>query len=224
MDKKEKKSGENKSYTIYYLIGIIILILIIVLYFSFFRLDIKIKTDKILKCSDGTVYFSCSTTKPLYCLNGTLVNMPIKCGCNEGLIVAGNQCKDAADLVPNTNFSCNDLVPKTLFIRFSDSGYPIELMSLSNYLINNNTLKNFPGKYCLNHLPAKAGENINVGNLFYCYGSSDSSGGVNPNGIVEKSYKISYEFTLDKNNCTNLSSFSRKCSIDSISCSWNFTA
>jgi hypothetical protein len=36
------------------------------------------------KCSDGTLYSQCSTTKPLYCGNGQLINSCDKCGCSSG--------------------------------------------------------------------------------------------------------------------------------------------
>ena len=225
MDPEKKKSSKIKSYMIY-IIVIIVLILIIV-YFAFFRLDIKIKSDKILRCADGTVYDSCSINKPFYCSNGTLISIPSICGCINGMIVAANECKNASDLLPNSNFSCKELVPKELFIRYSNSGIPAELIDRYNSLTNNIPLKNVIGKYCLNHLPARAGENINVGNLFYCYGYSYAGGEVDSNEIVKESYKISYEFTMDKSNCTNLtdspSSSSKKCNIISINCSWIFT-
>jgi C1A family cysteine protease len=38
----------------------------------------------LLKCSDGTVNASCSTTKPKYCSNGTLINKCGTCGCASG--------------------------------------------------------------------------------------------------------------------------------------------
>jgi len=226
MDSKEEKSKRGRAYAVYYIIGIIILILIIV-YFAFFRVNINI--NKILRCSDGTVYDSCSNNKSLYCSNGTLVNLPNKCGCNSGLILAANICKNPDDLLPNSNFSCKELVQNQLYVRFGDTDHPAELIDIDNSLINNIPLKNVPGKYCLNHLPAKAGENINVGNLFYCYGYSSAGGGVDSSGIVQKSYKISYEFTMDKTNCTNLTSSItgsfKKCNINSnsINCSWNYT-
>lgn len=37
------------------------------------------------KCTDGTLYGSCSLTKPLYCNNGSLTNKCSVCGCGSGL-------------------------------------------------------------------------------------------------------------------------------------------
>lgn len=223
---KEEKSGKSKGYMTYYIIGAIILILIIV-YFSFFRLDIKIKSDKILRCEDGTAYDSCSTNKPFYCSNGILVSSSTTCGCSNGLIAAGNECKDAKELLPDSNFTCKELVPQELSVRFSASGYAVELEDMSNSLTNNIPLKNVLGEYCYSHPPAKAGENIAVENLFYCYGYSNAGGEADYMGIVKRAYKISYEFVMDKRICINSSSFEtgsfRKCNVNSVNCSWTFT-
>lgn len=221
-DTKTKK----KSYLMYYIIGVIVLVLIIV-YFSFFRLNININTNKILRCDDGTIYESCSISKPLFCSNGSLIESPIKCGCSNELVLAGNDCKNASDLLPDSNYTCKELVRPDLSVRFGYSGNPSELVDIYNTLINNQKLNNVVGKYCNNHLPAKAGENINVNNLFYCYGFSNGGGDVDSNGIVKKSYKIYYNFEFDKNNCANLSSSVsgsiEKCKVNSVSCSWNYT-
>jgi len=226
MVSKSEKSAKINSY-IYYITALIIILIIVILYFTFFRLDVKIKSDKILRCSDGTVYNSCSIDKPFYCSNGNLVSIPAQCGCSDGLVLADNLCKNASDLLPDSNFSCQELVPKDLSVRFGDTGYPSELIDISNSLINDIPLKNIPGKYCLNHLPAKAGENINVINLFYCYGYSNAGGGVDSSGIVQRAYKISYQLEMDKSKCTNLSTSAsgsfKKCTVNSINCSWSFT-
>lgn len=224
MKLKEEKSGEYKSYLVYFIIGIMIVISIII-YFTFFRLEIKVKSSIIPRCSDGTIYDSCSTDKPLFCLNGSLASIPIKCGCNEGLILADYKCKDPASLLPDSNFSCNELAPKELFVGFSNTGHSEELIDRYNSLTNTIPLNNT--QRCFDHPPLKAGENINVLNLFYCYGYSNAGGEVDSNGIVKKSYKISYEFTMDKTSCINMSTYSlgstRKCSVNSINCSWNLT-
>ena len=46
------------------------------------------------KCSDGTVYGKCSSTKPLYCSDGTLINNCSKCGCptNQTCNTSTNYC------------------------------------------------------------------------------------------------------------------------------------
>jgi hypothetical protein len=226
MKSKKGESG-NKSHMPYIMGIIILIIIIIIVYFAFFNLDIKIKSNKILRCDDGTAYESCSTSKPLYCTNGSLVSIPLKCGCIDGLVVAENSCKNAVDLLPDSNFSCIELAPQDLSIRFSTAGYPAEITDTYNSLKNDIPLKNVLGKYCLNHLPAKAGENINVGNIFYCYGYSSAGGGVDSSGLVKKSYKISYDFTMDKSKCINQTTSAtgtlNKCIITSFNCTWNFT-
>ncbi len=48
-------------------------------------------------CSDGTLYGECSTQKPRYCFNGTLVNRAGTCGCPSGYEVSGNDCIEEGD-------------------------------------------------------------------------------------------------------------------------------
>jgi len=47
---------------------------------------------KVDKCSDGTIYVQCSKTKPLYCNNGNLTNLPTVCGCPENQILFNGSC------------------------------------------------------------------------------------------------------------------------------------
>ncbi|GEM_PF-3087554 len=44
------------------------------------------------KCSDGTLYNQCSSTKPKYCSNGNLIDRASQCGCPAGLVVSGENC------------------------------------------------------------------------------------------------------------------------------------
>ena len=44
------------------------------------------------RCSDGTEYGQCSTTKPLFCNEGTLINKASICGCAEGSVPQGDSC------------------------------------------------------------------------------------------------------------------------------------
>jgi O-glycosyl hydrolase len=43
-------------------------------------------------CSDGTPYSSCSSTKPLYCSSGTLINKCSQCGCSSGTCQSDGSC------------------------------------------------------------------------------------------------------------------------------------
>lgn len=43
-------------------------------------------------CSDGTPYGQCSSTKPLYCSSGTLVNNCSLCGCSSGTCQPDGSC------------------------------------------------------------------------------------------------------------------------------------
>jgi len=58
-------------------------------------------------CSDGTVYSSCSVTKPKYCLNGNLANFCSSCGCPSGLScnATGGNCYNSSGQPAQT---CSD--------------------------------------------------------------------------------------------------------------------
>ena len=43
-------------------------------------------------CGDGTLYDECSLRKPYFCEEGILIEKASVCGCNEGLIINGNNC------------------------------------------------------------------------------------------------------------------------------------
>ncbi len=45
-------------------------------------------------CIDDTAFGECSSTKPMFCQNGTLVTWAETCGCQEGYTRSGNDCVD----------------------------------------------------------------------------------------------------------------------------------
>lgn len=53
-----------------------------------------------LNCSDGTFYDQCSTEKPYYCFNGTIIKNSTECGCPKDYRIKGNDC----ELIPR----CSD--------------------------------------------------------------------------------------------------------------------
>jgi hypothetical protein len=52
-----------------------------------------VQQDIISNCSDGTLYGECSSTKPLYCSNGNLVNNCSYCNCSSGTCQSDGSCK-----------------------------------------------------------------------------------------------------------------------------------
>jgi hypothetical protein len=57
--------------------------------------DAEIKSEYgsvIQTCSDGTQYSQCSSTKPKYCSNGTLINKCTQCGCSAGTCQSNGTC------------------------------------------------------------------------------------------------------------------------------------
>jgi len=53
----------------------------------------KTQCIPIITCSDGTLHPECSKNKPKQCLNGTLINNAIGCGCPSDYKVTGNSCE-----------------------------------------------------------------------------------------------------------------------------------
>jgi len=45
-------------------------------------------------CSDGTNHNGCSSSKPFYCTNGTLIEKPNTCGCPETLKLSNSKCME----------------------------------------------------------------------------------------------------------------------------------
>lgn len=52
-------------------------------------------------CSDGTQYGSCSTTKPKFCSNGTLIDRASQCGCPTGQTPQGESCVSSSSCTAN---------------------------------------------------------------------------------------------------------------------------
>ena len=79
---------------------------------------------------------------------------------------------------------------------------------------------------CALHAPAKPGEHIGVENLFTCWGKSLGGGGTTSEGIVKRSYLISFEFNLDKRNCIHHYNAAggemKNCEIISSTCNWGY--
>jgi hypothetical protein len=61
-------------------------------------------------CSDGTVYSSCSSTKPKYCSSGTLIDKCSQCGCSSGTCQADGTCISTLNL--------NQLVPTLTGVNY----------------------------------------------------------------------------------------------------------
>ncbi|MEK6843087.1 MAG: carboxypeptidase-like regulatory domain-containing protein, partial [Candidatus Micrarchaeota archaeon] len=53
---------------------------------------VKVSEKTSEKCSDGTVFGTCSNSKPKYCDSGLLVDRADVCGCLEGKVESGNRC------------------------------------------------------------------------------------------------------------------------------------
>jgi len=51
------------------------------------------------KCTDGTPYGQCSTNKPKYCENGSLIDKAYLCGCPLGYEVSNDQCAKIKEIV-----------------------------------------------------------------------------------------------------------------------------
>jgi len=81
-----------------------------------------------LKCDDGTSYGKCSKNKPLFCLNGTLINKSRSCGCSSDQVIEGENCLSKFEANPkDINFQYM-LMGETNEIQF------IVYKGLSDYL------------------------------------------------------------------------------------------
>ncbi len=86
----------------------------------------KCYTPIVFTCSDGTVYGSCSSTKPKYCSSGTLINKCSQCGCPTGYTCqTDGSCKSVVST--GTIWGANLYVPK--FSDSNPSGYAASYLS-----------------------------------------------------------------------------------------------
>ncbi|MBI5224845.1 carboxypeptidase regulatory-like domain-containing protein [Candidatus Micrarchaeota archaeon] len=53
---------------------------------------VKVSEKTSDKCSDGTLFGTCSNSKPKYCDSGLLVDRADVCGCLDGKVESGNRC------------------------------------------------------------------------------------------------------------------------------------
>jgi hypothetical protein len=86
-----KFSAERK-----YLILTLFVLVLLFLFSGGFGLvklvDNKLNPQKENSCGDGTLYNSCSITKPYFCLNGKLIDLNSVCGCPQGFVRKNNIC------------------------------------------------------------------------------------------------------------------------------------
>ena len=74
----------------------------------------ELKKRQGFSCSYGTQNNQCSTTKPMFCQNGQLINKASQCGCPSGQTVQWNSCV-------HLDFQ----TPSRTTINFDDLGYGI---------------------------------------------------------------------------------------------------
>ncbi len=117
---KNLKERPNKKKTNYFfIISIIVIILIIVGLFFYFKFP-QNDYSNLPKCSDGTIYDSCSKTKPTYCSNGTLVEAAYNCGCPEGYIRDFQSCKQIGNITNVKTTTNNYFIDSSIFKGFLD--------------------------------------------------------------------------------------------------------
>ena len=71
------------------IVFLVILALILILLFSGGYFSEEDLGEHIIDCGDGTIFGDCSTNKPYFCEEGTLVAQASTCGCPEGLTLDG---------------------------------------------------------------------------------------------------------------------------------------
>lgn len=82
---KDKNRSNHLLWIIFIIVLAIVLLLIIMLGLGLF--------GSFQKCIDGTRYNSCSSNKPYYCFNGSLVEKAQECGCPNDYKLIGDACQ-----------------------------------------------------------------------------------------------------------------------------------
>jgi hypothetical protein len=98
-----RKSVEFSSQKKYLVLTLFVLVLLFLFsagfgLFGFLEKE-KVKDEGNL-CGDGTLYNSCSQTKPYFCLDGKLIDLASECGCPYGFAKESNACKSSYQTNP----------------------------------------------------------------------------------------------------------------------------
>lgn len=105
------------------------------------------------KCSDKTLYDQCSSTKPLYCSNGTLINKCSVCGCNN--TDYGCQPDGSCILVKKEDFTFDTNITSIDIMQGEDKEFAIgTLKNTGNTVLNLKTFLNAPTECCNITLPS----------------------------------------------------------------------
>lgn len=91
LKKGAKKEIISTSLRIYFFM-IVFLIALIIFLFLFLKFESYIPSSSARTCGDGSLYGTCSISKPYYCSNGTLYLNSSVCGCPEGTSKKGDSC------------------------------------------------------------------------------------------------------------------------------------
>ncbi len=83
-------------------------------------------TDEVERCEDGAVYGECSSDKPYYCKNGTLIERPEICGCPPDHELKDGECQEIKRCEDGTRYGkCSTEKP-----LYCENGSLIEKPSL----------------------------------------------------------------------------------------------
>lgn len=90
------------------------------------NVTIKVTHSYTPSCSDGTPYYSCSSTKPLYCDNGNLIDNCQVCGCEVNYVCQ----EDGGCVLSNItiyikNESGNSIFNASVLVLFSPDNYSV---------------------------------------------------------------------------------------------------
>jgi|GEM_PF-2441769 len=123
---KIRKKTENKNF-VFNIVKLLVIVLILA--GAYFGIKIYLSENV---CSGGVFPGTCSTDKPYYCSNGTLIEKASKCGCSNGLDVVNDTCIALSKCNDGTiEGTCSTNKPlfcsnKTLIINASICGCPAE--------------------------------------------------------------------------------------------------
>ena len=109
---KTVKPSSQRKYLAFTLFVIVLLLLFSGVFGLFWNLGKSTASEQMSGvCGDGTLYDKCSSTKPYFCQDGMLVDLPSRCGCPDGFTRREDFC-----------FSNYNSGPKRLPLKYTLDG------------------------------------------------------------------------------------------------------
>ncbi len=157
--------------------------------------------------------------------SGFLINNSLQEEAEESKTVLGeSDIKQQKNFIPETDYTCEEIVPEDLYVMYpkgNSSLHPsLDTSPYLNVLKNDQVIGGY-SRYC--DRQNKPGQNLSS---FICKEGYVVSSIANEEGIVQRSYKVIFNFFLDNRNCVFKQSMLQgdimKCKILSSNCTWEY--